>query len=806
MRTDQRRFEIVVCGGGLAGFCAAVAAARQGATVCLVQNRPVLGGNCSSEIGVTPHGSAAFHAYARETGIISEALIEERARNHAEVYENGWTNSVWDMVLYDIALREPTLELFLNTDVEGVEMDPAGGQLDSSLAAEPTLELGYYHRPSRIRNGPGRIAAITARVQNAERLLRIEGGIFIDCTGDGLVADRAGCEWRMGAEGREETGEPHAPDAPSTDTMGNSIHFLARDMGQPVPYNAPAWAVHHEDASYFYDQGRIPKDARGGFWWIEIGVPYHTIHDNETIRHELTRHALGVWDWMKNRDPIMRERTRNFALDWIGQVPGKRESRRIMGLRLMDEHDALEKRVFEDEIAFGGWFVDLHTPGGLLAPTSEPTAADGNHSPFSDYSAQSYCGPYGIPLSSLIAKDVENLMMAGRNISVTRAALGTTRVMGTTALLGEAAGIAAALSLRSRKKLADMVSGESVKAIQQTLLRGGCFLPNSRNEDPGDLARKAKVHASSEALVHGSGPDSKGFHPGLAVWRDQPQFNDEALSVAKAQSFFWSGGVIDWVELCLDNVSDRTEELPVALHAQDHIWDYRLEPGRPLASGTLAVPPGRGRWVRWYLGIDPASHGVQPGGLLRLGVPAKGNLSWRIAGSMIPGHLASYQIAPSKMRRFGNGETLSYRIHPAQKPFGATNVLSGVTRPHRNSNLWMSDPTQPLDQFIELSWAAPVSMAEIRLVFPGHLLREYHAYSPFYRDAQCPRDYTLLAEDPQGTLVEITQVTGNFQRVNHHRLETPVSTQRLRMVIHATNGDPAAQIYEIRVYPPGYLG
>jgi hypothetical protein len=350
MRKISESYDVVVCGGGLAGFCAGVAAARGGASTCLIQDRPVLGGNSSSEIGVTPHGAAAFHAYARETGILSEAMIEERYRNHAEIYENGWTNSVWDMVLYDLAVQTEGLTLHLNTTVVDVVPDPAGPQPDRA-GAEPTTERGYYDRPSLL-DGVGRIAAVTARVAGAETELTVAGKVFVDATGDAVVADLAGCAWRMGSESRNEFGEPHAPDKPGLETMGNSIHFLARDVGRPCSYEAPAWAVHHEDASYFYDQGRAPKDRRGGFWWLEIGVPYHVIHDNETIRHELTRHALGVWEWMKNRDPVMVEKTATWALDWIGQVPGKRESRRVAGLVTFTERDLLARRVFHDEIAW----------------------------------------------------------------------------------------------------------------------------------------------------------------------------------------------------------------------------------------------------------------------------------------------------------------------------------------------------------------------------------------------------------------------------------------------------------------------
>lgn len=772
LKIITENFDVVVCGGGLAGFCAAVAAARQGARTCLVHNRPVLGGNSSSEVGVTPHGAAAFHAYARETGIISEALIEERIRNHVEIHENGWTNSVWDMVLYDIVQRTPHLVLHLNTDIRGVEKRDA-------------------------RN----IAAVLAVVQNAEVDLRLEAGIFIDCTGDGIVADAAGCQWRMGTEGRGEFNEPHAPLQASGDTMGNSIHFLCRDMGRSVPFTAPDWAVKHEDASYFYNEGRLPKDERGGFWWIEIGVPYHTIYDAEKIRHELTRHALGVWDWMKNKDPRMKERVRNYALDWIGQVPGKRESRRIMGRYLMTEHDVLNQTVFPDEIAFGGWFVDLHTPGGLLARTSEPSAATGGHDneydTFNDYSAMSYCGPYGVPLRILLAKDCDNLMMAGRNVSVTHAALGTVRVMGTTALMGEAAGIAAALGLQRGHDF-DQVVAQDITEIQQRLLANGCFLLNFRGADEKDVARFAIATATSEIAVAGVSPETEGFHEGLKAWKDQPQYDLERLETRRSQLIATAGGRITHIELCLSNDSTAAEPLELRLLAAEHIWDYRAEPGEPLATANLSVPPGKNHWVRWELNLTlPAT--IAPCGFLRLDALANKQLHWHAAKKIIPGHTAMYAISPSRMRRFGNGHTLAYRISPPQKSYAPAQVLSGVTRPHRTTNLWVSDPAQPLPQSLELAWDSPQTIDTVQLVFPGHLIREYHAYAPFFRDQQCPRDYAVEVL-MNGNWQRVVEIKDNYQRLRRDTFPAPVSTNRLRVIVTATNGDPSAAIYEVRCY------
>jgi hypothetical protein len=769
MKKKKEKYEIVVCGGGMAGFAAALASARMGRKTCLLQNRPVFGGNFSSEIGVTVHGAAGFHAYARETGIISELLIEERSKNHAEIYENGWVNSVWDMVLYDAAIKEEHLSFYLNTDVNDVIIEKK------------------------------KLKAVKASILNAETELMIEGEIFIDCTGDGIIAHKAGCEWRMGSEGRYEFNEPHAPEKASNDTMGNSIHFRAKDMGRPVPFRAPDWAIKHENPAYFYEHGRIPKDKRGGFWWLEIGVPYHTIYDNETIRHELTRHTLGVWDWMKNHDPVMKEETKNYALDWIGQVPGKRESRRIMGEYLVTEHDILNKTIFPDEVGFGGWFVDLHTPGGLLAKHSEEASATykGEYDTFSEYMVKSYCGPYGFPLRALIAKNLDNLMMAGRNISTTHAALGTLRVMGTTALMGQAAGVAAATAIGKGVEI-KAIPKTHIKQVQQQLLRDGCFLINTKNNDENDLALKAKVTASSQELLHGAGPETKGKHAGLSIWKDQPQYDDEVIETQKGQIIAIGSNRLDSVSVCLTNNTGQTQDVRSLLYPVTDIWDYRVAPAEPLASNTLQVPVGKNVWVDWEVNLNRES-GLPLNGYVRIDLCANKKVSWPVAGCILPGHTAMYQIGENKMRRYHNGLTFSFKVSPGQDCYKPGNVISGVTRPHKFTNVWISDSNLPLDQWLQLSWEEPQKVSQVELTFPGHLLREYHAYGPFYKDPQCPKDYKVHYWN-ESEWIEIFEVEGNFQRRRVHMFPFTVETKKLRITIMRTNGDLSAQIYEIRCY------
>lgn len=794
MHTRTECYALVVCGGGLAGLSAAVAAARHGVRTVLIHDRPVLGGNSSSEVRVTTHGAANFHAYARETGILSELLVEERARNHEAMGENGWANSVWDLILYDLAHTTANLTLRLNTTVTDVVFDDGstGLALDAAPAAAPTLALGYAHRHAC--NPRRRLRAVMAQVAASETTLRVEGETFIDCTGDAVVSHLAGCEWRMGSEGRAEFGENHAPARASTDTMGNSIQFLARDIGRPAPFTPPAWAVRHDNPDFFYKQGRAPHDIRCGYWWIEIGVPWHTIHDAEDIRHELTRHLLGVWDWIKNKDPLTKERAANFALDWMGQVPGKRESRRVMGRYLMTAHDALRRTVFPDEIAFGGWFLDLHTPGGLLADKAEPASAEG-YAEKSAYAVKSYCGPYGIPLRALVAKDLDNLLFAGRNISVTHAALGTVRVMATTALMGQAVGTACAVA-RRRGLDASALPPDAVAEVQQLLLRDGCFLPHVRHTHAADLARLATARASSETSLSGASPeDACAFNATLTTLHYNGTRGGTApLEDRLCQWIALATPRLEHVSLLISNPSAKTQTLAVELHRPDHLWDYRSAPGVPLAAGTLTVPPGAKQWIAWPLGLDLA-----PGGWVRLDALPHPFLQWELAGTIVPGHLLAYEMAPGQLRRFRAGQTAAFRIEPPQPGFGAAQVLSGVTRPHRATNLWRSDPAQPLPQWLELTWPAPQKIALVQLTFPGHLLREYHAYPPFYRDPQCARDYAVEAwDEPVQTWRTVLAIAGNYQPRRRHELAAPVTTARIRIVITATNGDPAAAIYEVR--------
>jgi len=441
--------DVVIVGGGMAGVCAAVAAARHGAHTVLVQDRPVLGGNSSSEIGVGVSGAdrSGARPHAREAGILEELRLEAAVRNPQSTF------SMWSLLLWEWVMREPDLQLLLNTACTGVQMASAS-----------------------------RIAAITASRESTEDRFVITAPIFMDCSGDGRLGYEAGADFRMGREGPEEHNEPHA-EGPDNKTMGSSITWRARDMGVPVPFTPPPWAKEFlSDEDLPYRAHNSLSDLYTGPWWLAYGGELDTIKDAEKIRDELLAIMFGVWDHIKNRGD---HGAANWALTWWNFIPGKRESRRLLGEHILTEQDVLEAPLFADRVAHGGWSIDSHPPGGIYA--SEPPSY--NLVPDDIYS---------IPLRCLYSRNIENLFMAGRCASCTHVAMASTRVMGTAAVMGQAAGTAAAMCIERNCMPADVASVH-IRELQQRLLKDDHYIPDLAADDPADHARQAEITASSEA-------------------------------------------------------------------------------------------------------------------------------------------------------------------------------------------------------------------------------------------------------------------------------------------------------------------
>ena len=450
MNRSEYETEVCVVGGGMAGLCAAIASARRGARTLLVQDRPVLGGNASSEVRMWICG--AHGPENRETGILEEIQLENAYRNAPLNY------SIWDSVLYEKAMFQPNLTTLLNTAV-------CDGQMDGD-----------------------RLASIKGWQLTSQTWVTIHARHFIDCSGDSILAPLTGARTRWGREARAQFDEDIQPDTADRMTMGNSLLLQLRRTDEPVPFVAPAWSYRFDDPADLHH--RMGSGVNGqNFWWIEIGGTQDTIADAETIRHELYRTVWGVWDYIKNR-AADREKAAHWAVEWVGSLPGKRENRRYVGATTVTQHDVRAGRGhYDDVVAYGGWTMDDHHPLGLLHP-GEPTVF---------HPAPS---PYDLPWRALYSADVPNLLFAGRNISVTHAALSSTRVMATCALLGQAAGTGAALCVREGRDPADLADGPPLRRLQQQLMDDDLWLPGRRRA-PGPLTQglNFQTHGDDAALL-----------------------------------------------------------------------------------------------------------------------------------------------------------------------------------------------------------------------------------------------------------------------------------------------------------------
>ncbi len=736
--TVEKEFDLVVVGGGLSGVACAISAAREGLSTALVHERPVLGGNSSSEIRVEPRGAATHNPWARETGVIEELLIEERARN-PEHSSNGLANPVWTLVLREWARKEDRLELFLNTVVDVVDKS-VEGQLDAVWG----VQLG------------------------TEKRVRFGGKYFADCTGDGTVGALAGAEFRMGREARNEFDEPHAPPEADGQTQGSSIMFCAVDAGRPVPFTPPPWAktLSEEDLRY-RGHGRKATGEYAGYWWIEVGVPYDTIAQNEEICDELLGYALGVWDHIKNGGEHDAE---SMALVWVGALPGKRESRRLVGDHILTENDIRSNAPFRDRVAYGGWFIDVHTMGGIKRLDLPPEELCGN----ADLAAEFRVRPYSIPLRSLYSKNVRNLFMAGRDASVTHMGLGSPRVMCTCAAMGGAVGVAAAVCSEKAcgpRKVAEDHAGD----VQERLLRAGWTVLDCPSTDSDDLCLGRPVRASSSA----------GLVP-------KPVEETAPLDRIRSAILPVSAGRIERVRLLVESRSKEKERVRLALFEAADIWDFDDAERKALATAEAEIEPGYAGWIEFAPGAS-----VAPRSLVKLLIDGPPEVLLRRAVPQ-PG-VTSASMKPEWSRLVTDKGAFAVELEPACAPFGPENVTNGVARPERWPNIWMSDPAEALPQWVEIDLAGEKEVRCVVISFDTNLHHEAGSFPPLYRAPECAADYTVELETAEGWRT-VVEERGNYHRRRAYGFE-PVRAKRLRLTVLATNGSPTAGVYEIRAYP-----
>ncbi|RUS42819.1 FAD-dependent oxidoreductase [Cohnella sp. AR92] len=748
MRTETIPSDITVVGGGLSGVCAAVAAARLGRKVALVTNRPVLGGNSSSEVrvwvcGATAHGT---NRYARETGIMGEMFVENQFRNpEGNPY-------LWDLVVMETVRAEPNIRLFLNTDVHEVEAE--GGEEDR------------------------RILSVTGWMMGSERRIRYESPIFLDCTGDGLIGFLAGAKYRLGREAAGEYGEEWAPEVPDDITLGSTLLFYTQDAGRPVKFVPPSFAK--DIAQTPIPIKRVIRSGDSGchYWWIEWGGELDTVHDNERIRDELWSVIYGIWDYIKNSGQFEAE---TMTLEWVGSIPGKREYRRFVGDYVLNQNDIIGQNPFRDRIGFGGWSIDLHPPQGMYA------AESGSKHMHAD-------GIYHIPYRSLYSANVSNLLFAGRNVSATHVAFGTTRVMATCAVMGEAAGTAAAicseLSMTPRQ-----VYERKLDLLQQTMLKQDASIVGIRNEDEKDLARQARLRASSTRTR-------------IAVENGSPSYPLEQ----DAAVLFPVDPELNGLELLVDAASATV--LTVELWETGKPENY--VPHSKVTGATAAIPAGTNQWVAFDLGWKPEKPQnafviVRANDQVRLyqseepftGVLAFENKAVLNAVKDLEDKDDSQPVVAWSMKKLVR-KPFCFRVSSPTKAYEPAKAVGGYKRPYGGPQLWVSEPiAQAGEPWLELSWEREIPLRELRVTWNDDvnedLINLHHHRTPFEIIPELAKTYRVEAR-LAGEWQSIASAKANRRRTVRHVLDTSMRADAVRIVVEETNGAACAEVVEVRVY------
>ncbi|SOE20327.1 FAD dependent oxidoreductase [Spirosomataceae bacterium TFI 002] len=385
-------FDFVVIGGGMAGTCAAISAARNGVKVALVQNRPVLGGNNSSEVRVHLGGRINLEPFPQLGNLVNEIGPEEGGNAQPKDYYE-------DDKKLNAVLNEPNVSLFLN------------------------------HHANKVETDAGKIKKVYAvNIESGERVY-FEAPLFADCTGDGTIGFLAGAEFMTGRESKSVWGEATAPEVADNLTMGASVQWFSEKIDAGVTFPKIEWGLPWNDEK--------AEEITKGDWQWETGMGLDMTLDFEQIRDYGMLAVYSNWSFLKN-SPSTKEKFENENLRWVAYVAGKRESRRLTGDYVLIEQDLTEQRIYPDGTAPTSWTIDLHYPDPENSKLF-PGAA------FKSIAKHIKIYPYPIPFRCLYSKNIENLMMAGRDISVSHVALGTTRLMRTCGMMGEVLGMAASI-------------------------------------------------------------------------------------------------------------------------------------------------------------------------------------------------------------------------------------------------------------------------------------------------------------------------------------------------------------------------
>ena len=733
-------YGVIVVGGGPAGVPAAIASAREGVKTLLIQDRQMLGGNGSPEVGLTFDGAAADHIYARETGIAEEI---RRLRDADPDYYGDWSRA-----MKKIADAEKNLTVAYNQHVCSVEMAD-----DKTIRSVSTIDIRTLEQ------------------------WRYSGTIFVDCTGDAWVGYYAGARYHCGRESRDEYGESIAPESADTLTMSGciksgNISFFT-DTGMPVAYHAPEWVPELPKSDEEFGRAISGKGA-SLLWWLEAPNDYDDMWDGEETRDALLLVILGYYDHVKNYWSG-KKRIQNYRLNFSGVFNGRRESRRLIGDYVLTQDDCLSGRQFEDAVAYSGWTLDVHHPKGIYSGKEGPSFC-GKHVPLTT-----------VPFRCLYSKNIDNLLFAGRNVSATHIAIGTLRVQNTIVTLGQAAGTAAAMCIKLHENPRGIYQ-RHIRELQQLLIKNDQYIPGVKNEDPEDPCLTASVAASSFSRI-------EHYNTLRGTEADLLPMDRRRMAVFNALR---EDGDIKKVWLKL--YSSHSKPYPVTLHSDNKVgskWGvYRFHDA---ASTEVLVPPGE-NWVEFPVDIRVGENNAYSRCAVYVRVDPAEGIFWRSLENLSFYEQREEETAEGKwiiqsavsMCATSKEPLLSFADCRPQ------NVINGYSRIVDAEHYeWVSDPEQGMPQWIDLEFQEPTTINEISVVFDTDLTNPGTCWTVKRPGVPvCVKDYDIavFADNQWST---IAKEQGNFMRRRIHSFRQ-TKVDKLRVTVYATWGDKCARITEIR--------
>jgi hypothetical protein len=755
--------DLVVVGGGLSGLCSAITAARAGIRVSLVSDRPVLGGNASSEVRLWVLGATSHmgnnNRWAREGGVLDELLVEN-------MYRNPDSNPlIFDTILLEKVLSEPNITLLLNTAVYDLEKSDADT-----------------------------IAKVYAFCSQNSTRYELVAPLFCDASGDGIVGFLAGAAFRMGAEAQEEFGEKFAPSKAYGELLGHSLYFYSKDVGKPVKFVAPSFA--HDVTQ------KVPKfrsfntqDFGCRLWWIEYGGRLDTVHDTETIKWELWKVVYGVWNYIKNSG--LFPDAENLTLEWVGHIPGKRESRRFEGEYMLIQQDIVEQRAHYDDVAFGGWSIDLHPADGVFSE-KELSSCNQWHSK----------GLYGIPYRCFYSRNINNLFIAGRIISASHVAFGSSRVMATSAHGGQAVGMAAKLCSEHGLLPRDLAKPEFIQLLQQELLKSGQHIPNLHLQDPQDLVQSAQISASSE----------------LSLAELLPAGEAEPMPFSLAQMVpLQFGANQPPLQFVIHPYADVATELEIELRVSSKADNHT--PDVILAKQVVQLLPGRN--------CVPLSFALHDHPLLAKNSPAaqlqtygfvtilkNEQVKLQFSDQRITGILTVFNAVNKAVSNYGKqepledigvdafefwcpqrrpaGKNLALKFSPALSAFAAENIRNGIQRPTNQPNAWVADPNDQRPT-LNLEWTEPQNIRQLVLHFDSdfdHPMETVLMAHPENEMPFCVKKVRVWNDQEE----LVAEIVDNHQSLRRIDFSETVHTKKLRIEVEHPSALVPAALLEVRCY------